>query len=64
LSQPFFVAAKFTGYEGKYVKVADTIASFKEILDGKHDSLPESAFLYKGTIQEVIDAAKKMSGDK
>lgn len=64
LSQPFFVAAKFTGYEGKYVKVEDTINSFKEILEGKHDKLPESAFLYKGTIQEVVEAAKKMAGNK
>ena len=59
LSQPFFVASKFTGYAGKYVKVEDTITSFQEILAGKHDSVPESAFLYKGTIQEVLDSVKK-----
>ena len=64
LSQPFFVAAKFTGYEGKYVKIEDTINSFKEILEGKHDLLPESAFLYKSTIDEVVKEAKRMEEDK
>ena len=54
LSQPFFVAAQFTGREGKYVPIADTISGFKEILDGKHDDLPEQAFYLQGTIEDVI----------
>ena len=53
LSQPFFVAEKFTGNEGKYVSLKDTVASFREILDGKHDDKPESAFYMKGGIKEV-----------
>ncbi len=53
LSQPFFVAEKFTGNEGKYVSLKDTVASFREILDGKHDDKPESAFYMKGSIKEV-----------
>lgn len=53
LSQPFFVAAKFTGNEGKYVSLKDTVTSFREILDGKHDDKPESAFYMKGGINEV-----------
>ena len=53
LSQPFFVAEKFTGNKGQYVSLKDTVKSFKEILDGKHDSKPESAFYMKGAIQEV-----------
>ena len=53
LSQPFFVAEKFTGNEGKYVSLKDTVASFREIIDGKHDSKPESAFYMKGSIKEV-----------
>ncbi len=60
LSQPFHVAEQFTGMEGKYVKLEDTIRGFKEILDGKHDSLPESAFLYVGTIEEAVESAKRM----
>jgi F-type H+/Na+-transporting ATPase subunit beta len=59
LSQPFFVAEEFTGTPGAYVKVADTIRGFEEILDGKHDDVPESAFFLKGTIDQVVDAAKK-----
>jgi F-type H+/Na+-transporting ATPase subunit beta len=59
-SQPFFVAEQFTGYPGKYVKLADTIKGFKEIIDGKHDELPESAFMYVGTIEEAVEKAKKM----
>jgi F-type H+-transporting ATPase subunit beta len=60
LSQPFFVAEKFTGNAGKYVKLADTVQSFKEILEGKHDDKPESAFYMKGGISEVkVDKAKK-----
>jgi F-type H+-transporting ATPase subunit beta len=60
LSQPFFVAEQFTGHEGKYVKLEDTIRSFKEIIDGKHDDLPEAAFMYVGTIEEAVENAKKM----
>jgi F-type H+-transporting ATPase subunit beta len=62
LSQPFHVAEQFTGRPGKYVKLADTIRSFKEIVDGKHDALPEQAFYMQGTIDEVVDAAQKMKG--
>ncbi|KAF0151017.1 MAG: F0F1 ATP synthase subunit beta [Ignavibacteria bacterium] len=60
LSQPFHVAEQFTGFQGKYVKLEDTIRSFKEILDGKHDDLPEQAFMYVGTIEEAVEKAKKM----
>ncbi len=60
LSQPFFVAEQFTGLEGKYVKLEDTIRSFKEILEGKHDDLPENAFYLVGTIEEAIEKAKNM----
>jgi F-type H+-transporting ATPase subunit beta len=60
LSQPFHVAEVFTGAPGKYVKVADTVRSFKEIIDGKHDDIPEQAFYMKGTIEEVLEAAKNM----
>ena len=59
-SQPFFVAEQFTGYEGKYVKIEDSIRGFKEIIEGKHDDLPESAFLYVGTIEDAVEKAKKM----
>ena len=59
LSQPFHVAEQFTGMSGKYVPVAETIRGFKEILEGKHDDLPESAFLFGGTIDEVVEKAKK-----
>jgi len=59
-SQPFFVAEQFTGFEGKYVKMEDTVRSFKEILEGKHDDLPEAAFMYVGTIEEAVENAKKM----
>jgi len=60
LSQPFFVAAQFTGLEGRYVKVADTVRSFKEIAEGKHDDIPEQAFYMKGSIEEVLETAEKM----
>ncbi len=60
LSQPFHVAEAFTGTPGKYVKIEDTIRGFKEIIDGKHDDLPEAAFLYVGTIEEAVEKAKKM----
>ncbi|CAM9121872.1 F0F1 ATP synthase subunit beta [Mycoplasma todarodis] len=59
LSQPFFVAEKFSGIEGKFVKPEDTVRGFKEIIEGKHDDLPESAFLYVGTIEEAIEKANK-----
>jgi F-type H+/Na+-transporting ATPase subunit beta len=58
LSQPFFVAEQFTNNPGQYVKLTDTIAGFKEILDGKHDDLPESAFYLKGSIEDVVKAGK------
>ncbi|MCD5413499.1 MAG: F0F1 ATP synthase subunit beta [Clostridiales bacterium] len=58
LSQPFFVAEQFTGMPGKYVPLKETIRGFKEILDGKHDEIPESAFLFAGTIDDVIEKAK------
>ena len=61
LSQPFFVAAQFTGTEGKFVSVADTVRGFKEILDGKHDDLPEQAFWLVGGIEEAVEKAKKIS---
>jgi len=61
LSQPFFVAAQFTGTEGKFVKVADTVRGFKEILEGKHDDLPEQAFYMVGGIEEVVEKAKKLA---
>ena len=60
LSQPFFVAEQFTGTPGKYVKVADTIRGFKEIVDGKHDDIPEQAFYMLGGIEEVLERAEKM----
>jgi F-type H+/Na+-transporting ATPase subunit beta len=60
LSQPFFVASQFTGMEGRFVKVADTVRSFKEIIEGKHDDVPEQAFYMKGAIEEVLAAAEKM----
>ena len=60
-SQPFHVAEQFTGYKGKYVKLEDTIRGFKEIIEGKHDDLPEGAFMYVGTIEEAVEKAKKMN---
>lgn len=61
LSQPFFVAEKFSGFAGKYVKLEDTIKAFKEILEGKHDNIPEQAFYMVGTIEEVIEKAKGLN---
>ncbi|MBQ4335182.1 MAG: F0F1 ATP synthase subunit beta, partial [Myxococcaceae bacterium] len=61
LSQPFHVAEVFTGTPGRYVKLSDTIRGFKEILDGKHDDLPEQAFLMVGTIEEAVEKARKMA---
>ena len=58
LSQPFSVAEQFTGYKGKYVPIKETVRGFKEILEGKHDDLPESAFLFVGTIDEAVEKAK------
>jgi F-type H+-transporting ATPase subunit beta len=60
LSQPFFVAEQFTGFKGKYVTIADTIRGFKEIVEGKHDDLPEQAFYLVGTIEDAIEKAKAM----
>jgi F-type H+-transporting ATPase subunit beta len=60
LSQPFHVAEQFTGIPGAYVKIEDTVRSFKEVLDGKHDSIPEQAFYLKGSIEDVLEAAEKM----
>jgi F-type H+-transporting ATPase subunit beta len=63
LSQPFFVAEQFTGAPGRYVKIADTVKSFKEIVEGKHDELPEQAFYLVGDVGEAIDKAKKLRGE-
>jgi F-type H+-transporting ATPase subunit beta len=60
LSQPFHVAEQFTGIPGRYVKVADTVRSFKEIIEGKHDNIPEQAFYMQGSIEDVLAAAEKM----
>ena len=60
LSQPFYVAEKFSGMAGKYVKLEDTIRGFKEIIEGKHDNLPEQAFYMVGTIEEAIEKAKTL----
>jgi F-type H+-transporting ATPase subunit beta len=59
LSQPFFVAEQFTGAKGKYVPIADTVRGFKEIVEGKHDGVPEQAFYLAGTIEEVLERAKE-----
>jgi F-type H+/Na+-transporting ATPase subunit beta len=61
LSQPFFVAQQFTGSPGKYVKLPETIRGFKEIVEGKHDELPEQAFYMVGTIEEAVEKAKKLA---
>jgi F-type H+/Na+-transporting ATPase subunit beta len=63
LSQPFFVATAFTGLDGKYVPVEETVRSFREIIEGKHDDIPERAFLLKGTIDEVVEAARGARGE-
>jgi F-type H+-transporting ATPase subunit beta len=60
-SQPFFVAAQFTGLEGKYVKLEDTVRGFRELVDGKHDELPEQAFFMVGTIEEAVEKAKEFA---
>jgi F-type H+/Na+-transporting ATPase subunit beta len=58
LSQPFFVASQFTGRDGEYVPVEETVRGFKEIVDGKHDDVPERAFYMKGTIEQVVEEAR------
>ena len=60
LSQPFHVAEQFTGAQGRYVKIADTVKGFKAIVEGKYDDIPEQAFYMKGPIEEVLEAAEKM----
>jgi F-type H+-transporting ATPase subunit beta len=67
LSQPFHVAEQFTGTPGRYVPIAETVRSFRELLDGKHDDIPEGAFLLKGSIDEVVESvrgSKKDEGDR
>jgi F-type H+-transporting ATPase subunit beta len=59
-SQPFFVGEVFTGVPGQYVKIADTVRGFKEILEGKYDDLPEQAFMYVGTIDQAADKGKSL----
>ena len=63
LTQPFFVAEQFTGQEGRYVSVKDTVRGFQEILAGKHDDLPEQAFYMVGTIEEAVEKAKGMASE-
>jgi F-type H+-transporting ATPase subunit beta len=60
LSQPFFVAEQFTGFVGKYVKIEETIRGFKEIVEGKHDDIPEQAFYMVGPIEEALEKAEQM----
>ncbi|HOK92925.1 MAG TPA: F0F1 ATP synthase subunit beta [Spirochaetota bacterium] len=62
LSQPFFVAEQFTGMQGKYVKLEDTVKSFKAVINGEYDDLPEQAFYMVGTIEEAVEKAKKLTG--
>jgi len=64
LSQPFFVAEAFTGTPGKYVSLKESIRGFKEIVDGKHDEIPEQAFYMQGTIDEVVARAKELEGSE
>jgi F-type H+-transporting ATPase subunit beta len=64
LSQPFFVAEQFTGMPGKFVELEDTIRSFKEIVEGQHDDLPEQAFYMIGDIDEAVEKARGMSGEE
>jgi F-type H+-transporting ATPase subunit beta len=63
LSQPFHVAEQFTGIKGKYVKISETIRGFREIVEGKHDDVPEQAFLLQGTIEDVLERAEQMKRD-
>ncbi len=62
-SQPFFVAEQFTNMPGKYVSIRDTVQGFREILDGKHDDVPEDAFMFAGTIDDVLERAKKLAAE-
>jgi F-type H+-transporting ATPase subunit beta len=64
LSQPFFVAEQFTGLEGKFVELDETIRSFKEVVEGRHDELPEQAFYLVGNIDEAIEKARSISGEE
>jgi F-type H+/Na+-transporting ATPase subunit beta len=64
LSQPFFVAEQFTGLEGKFVELEETIRSFKEVVEGKHDELPEQAFYLVGGIDEAVGKARKLGGEE
>ena len=64
LSQPFFVAQQFTGMEGKFVDMEENIRSFKEIVEGKHDELPEQAFYMVGNIDEALEKARGMRGEE
>ena len=64
LSQPNFVAEQFTGTPGEYVKLEDTIKGFQEILEGKHDELPEQAFYMVGTIEQAVEKGRGLSGDE
>jgi F-type H+-transporting ATPase subunit beta len=63
LSQPFFVAQQFTGLEGRYVKLEDTIRGFKEIVEGKHDEVPEQAFYMVGTLEEALEKAERLKAE-
>jgi F-type H+-transporting ATPase subunit beta len=60
LSQPFFVAEQFTGTPGKYVSISDTIKGFKEVIEGKHDDVPEQAFYMVGNLDEALEKAEKI----
>jgi F-type H+/Na+-transporting ATPase subunit beta len=60
LSQPFHVAEQFTGIPGRYVKIEDTVRSFKDLIAGKYDDIPEQAFYMKGAIEEVLETAEKL----
>jgi F-type H+-transporting ATPase subunit beta len=62
LTQPMYVAAQFTGRDGRYVKIEETVRGFREILNGKHDDLPEQAFYMVGTIEEAVENAERMRG--
>src|SRR5207253_6089240 len=64
LSQPNFVAQQFTGRDGEYVKIEDTIRGFTEILDGKHDDLPEQAFYMVGAIEQAVERGKQLGGEE
>jgi F-type H+-transporting ATPase subunit beta len=64
LSQPFFVAEQFTGLEGKFVELDETIRSFKEVVEGQHDELPEQAFYLVGNIDEAVEKARGLSGEE